>query len=431
MPRLAARRRVPERIRGPPTNRRPIFLPMQIQQLDVYLLRLPQHYRVGGQSHTPNRLPGTDYYVEPQWVHAYSSVLESCVVKVTADDGSFGWGEVQAPLTPQTPCALITTLLGPALLGQDPLATDALFDRLYMLMLARGHSGSFYADAMAGLDTALWDLKARHYGAPLYELLGGAKRRELPAYVSGLRVPAVEDKAALAQRLVAAGYAGVKLFSGAEPAGLETEARAVRAAIGAQAFFAVDAICKYDLPGARRVGAVLDELRADWFEAPVGAEDLAGHATLARSLATPVAVGETLRTPRQFEPWLRAGAMAVAQPDVMRTGITGLLRIATLAGAAHVSVTLHTGVCTGIGMAATWQAAAALPGNLPQEHQEDLFAIAGSVLRTPLEQRTGRLLVPNRPGIGVEVDEAAVRRLATEHWVVDASGRRTVPELGR
>jgi L-alanine-DL-glutamate epimerase-like enolase superfamily enzyme len=404
---------------------RPIDIsPMQIQRIDVYLLRLPQHYRVGGQSHTPNRLPGTDYYVEPQWVHAYSSVLKSCAVKITADDGAFGWGEVQAPLTPQTPAALITTLLGPGLLGQDALATVALHDRLYHLMLARGHTGSFIADAMAGLDIALWDLKARRYGVPLCELLGGPYRRELPAYVSGLRVAGVEEKAALARRLVAAGFQGVKLFSGADPDALKAEAHSVRAAIGAKAFLAIDAICKYDLPQARRVGAVLDELRADWFEAPLGAEDLEGHARLARSLATPVAVGETLRTPREFEPWLRAGAMAVAQPDLMRTGVTGILRIAALAGTAHVPVTLHTGVCTGIGMAASWQVAAALPGELPQEHQEDLFAIAGSVLCTPLEQRAGRLIVPERPGIGVEVDETAVRRLATEHWVVDGAGRR-------
>ena len=130
---------------------------MKIQQVDVYTVRVARHYRVAGHSETPGRLPGTDYYIEPQWVHAYSSALEACIVKVVADDGTCGWGEVQAPLTPQTPCALITTLLGPALLGQDALATAALFDRMYHLMLARGHTGSFWADAMAGLDIALWD----------------------------------------------------------------------------------------------------------------------------------------------------------------------------------------------------------------------------------------------------------------------------------
>jgi L-alanine-DL-glutamate epimerase-like enolase superfamily enzyme len=96
---------------------------MKVAQVEVFPIRIPHHYKVGGHSDCPGRLPGTDYYVEPQWVHAYSRVTEACLVKVTADDGTFGWGEVQAPLTPETPCALITTLLGPALLGEDALAT--------------------------------------------------------------------------------------------------------------------------------------------------------------------------------------------------------------------------------------------------------------------------------------------------------------------
>ena len=96
---------------------------MEITRIDVFTLRAPHHYRIGGHEESPGRLPGTDYYVEPQWVHAYSSATESCLVKITASNGTFGWGEAQAPLTPQTPCALIATLLGPALLGRSALAT--------------------------------------------------------------------------------------------------------------------------------------------------------------------------------------------------------------------------------------------------------------------------------------------------------------------
>jgi L-alanine-DL-glutamate epimerase-like enolase superfamily enzyme len=399
---------------------------MQVAQIQVFTLRIPHHYKVGGHDHAPSRLPGTDYYIEPQWVHAYSSVTETCLVRVTADDGTFGWGEVQAPLTPQTPAALITTLLGPALIGQNALATVQLYDRLYHLMLARGHVGSFLIDALAGLDIALWDLKGRKYGVPLFELLGGPFRMELPAYVSGLRVKTLEAKLNIAKTFVDDGYAGVKIFTGGGTDTIEAEARAVREAIGPHAFFAVDAICKYDLARATRVGRLLDTLGADWFEAPLHAEDVDGHAALARAIATPVAVGETLRTPRQFEPWLRSRALAVAQPDIMRCGITGALKIAALAEAHHVPTSLHTGVCTGIGMAATWQVAAALPGDLPQEHQHDLAGPVSKVLKTPLQQRDTRLVVPELPGIGVEVDEAAVRSLATAQWVVDEKGRRLV-----
>ena len=399
---------------------------MQVAQIQVFTLRIPHHYKVGGHDDAPSRLPGTDYYIEPQWVHAYSSVTETCLVRVTADDGTFGWGEVQAPLTPQTPAALITTLLGPALLGQDALATAHLYHRLNHLMLARGHVGSFLTDALAGLDIALWDLKGRKYGVPLFELLGGPFRMELPAYVSGLRVKTLDAKLKVAKSFVDDGYAGVKIFTGGGTDTIEAEARVVREAIGPHAFFAVDAICKYDLARATRVGRVLDTHGADWFEAPLHAEDVEGHAALARAIATPLAVGETLRTARQFEPWLRSRALAVAQPDIMRCGVTGALKIAALAETHHVPTSLHTGVCTGIGMAATWQVAAALPGDLPQEHQHDLAGPVSKVLKTPLQQHDTRLVVPTLPGIGVEVDEAAVRSLATAQWVVDEKGRRLV-----
>jgi len=399
---------------------------MTVQQIDVFVIRRDQHYKVAGHSDAPGRLPGTDYYIEPQWSHAYSRVLEACLVKVTADNGTVGWGEVQAPLTPQTPCALITTLLGPALLGRDALGTTALFDRMYHLMLARGHTGSFLADAMAGLDIALWDLKGRHYQAPLFDLAGGAHRMELSAYSSGLRAQGLAAKVELARKFIGDGFAGVKLFTGGEIAAVAEEIREVRAALGPGRFLALDAICKYDLASARQIGSALDAAKAGWFEAPLNAEDIEGHAALARAIATPIAVGETLRTPRQFEPWLRARALAVAQPDLMRCGVTGTLRIAALAQAAHVPTTLHTGICTGIGMAATWQIMAALPGDALQEHQEDLFATACDVLTEPLQKRGGRLVVPTRPGIGVDVNEAAVAKITTEHWVVDGNGRRQV-----
>jgi galactonate dehydratase len=273
---------------------------------------------------------------------------------------------------------------------------------------------------------AMWDLKGRKYGAPLFELLGGPFRLQLPAYVSGLRVKTVEEKLSAAQGFMRDGYAGVKIFTGLSLAHVEAEVRELREAIGASALLAVDAICRYDLCSAVRVGRTLDAVGAAWFEAPLSAEDVTGHADLARRLATPVAVGETLRTPRQFEPWLASRALAIAQPDVMRTGITGAMKIAALAEAYHVPTALHTGVCTGVGMAATWQVAAALAGSLPQ----DLFAVANSLLDTPLEKANGQLLVPQRPGIGVNVNESSVRAVSSEHWIVDDAGRRRVDAAG-
>jgi D-galactarolactone cycloisomerase len=397
---------------------------LKIEQIDVYVLKMPHHYRVGGHTDTPGRLPGSDYYIEPQWLHVYSRQVESCLVKITADNGAVGWGEAQAPVSPETACSLITTLLGPALLGSDPLATAAQYHRLYHLMLARGHTGSFLFDAIAGLDIALWDLKSRHYGAPLFELLGGPFTLQLPAYISGLRVKGLEEKRKLATELVGQGFVGVKLFTGASIDESTEEVLDIRSALGKEAVLAVDAICKYDLPQAIQLGTVLDEVAAAWFESPLDAEDIAGHAALARRLRTPVAVGETLRTARQFLPWIQQRALAIGQPDVMRAGITGTVRIAAQNATAHIPTALHTGVCSGIGMAATWQVAASLPMEVPQEHQFHLFECAMRLLKTPLSVDRGRLIVPTESGIGVVVDEEAVKRTATEYWTVTSEGRR-------
>jgi L-alanine-DL-glutamate epimerase-like enolase superfamily enzyme len=163
---------------------------------------------------------------------------------------------------------------------------------------------------------------------------------------------------------------------------------------------------------------VLDAVRADWLEAPADVDDVAGHARLARMLATPIATGETMRSTAQFLPWLQAEAIRIVQPDVVRCGITAARRIASLAHAFHARVALHLGVCTGIGVAATWQAAAALPGFTVQEHQLDLFETANRVLVEPLTERTGKLQVPDKPGLGIVVNEQALESLATAHWTI-------------
>jgi L-alanine-DL-glutamate epimerase-like enolase superfamily enzyme len=261
---------------------------------------------------------------------------------------------------------------------------------------------------------------------PIFALLGNSKRTELPAYVSGLRVQGLEAKIDKAKKLCESGFAGVKLFTGETVDSVDLEVRELRSAIGDDAFLAMDAICKYELPDATKVGKTLDDTCAAWFEAPLNAEDINGHAALARAIATPIAIGETLRTSKQFEPWLRGHALEIAQPDVMRCGVTGTLRIAALGNAAEVPTALHTGVCTGIGMAATWHVAAHLPELFPQEHQHDLFEVAGKILLDPLIVRRGKLIVPQKPGLGVNVNEQAVAASSSEHWIVSDQGRRRV-----
>ena len=215
---------------------------------------------------------------------------------------------------------------------------------------------------------------------------------------------------------------GVKIFCGQPTAESLAEMRAVRAAIGPTAFFAVDCIHGPDWDGALRIGSTLDDLNGAFLEAPLGSEDLEGHRSLGSRIRTRIAGGENLRSVQQFLPWLQSGALRIAQPDVVRSGVTAVRRIASVAHAAHIPVALHVGVCTGVGMAATWQVAASLPNFFVQEHQFDLFDTANRFLATTLETDHGQLVVPQGPGLGVRVHEDEVLRHAVEHWTVTADG---------
>ncbi|MBS1813301.1 MAG: mandelate racemase/muconate lactonizing enzyme family protein [Acidobacteria bacterium] len=395
-----------------------------IQQIDVFTVKIAHHYKIAGHEETPGRLPGTDYYIEPQWSQAYSRATESCLAKITLADGTFGWGEAQSPITPETTATLMTTLLGPSLLGQNADEIAALNQRMYGLMLPRGHFGSFLVDAIAGLDTALWDIRGKVQGAPISALLGGPKGARLSSYVSGLRKKTLDEKVAAANDFYARGFGGVKVFTGSDVRKVEEEARAVRAVFGRDRLFAIDALWSCDLVSAAYLCRMLEELQGAWLEAPLHPQDVEGHAELVRQTTVPIAVGEVLRTPLEFEPWFRRRALSIAQPDVMRCGITNTMQIAEMAAEHDIPVAAHVGVSTGVGVAATWQVAAALKISLPQEFQGDLFGVANSLLSTPLEEAGGDLIVPDRPGIGVDVDEAAVAAVSSEHWIVDSNGRR-------
>ncbi|MBT3603472.1 MAG: mandelate racemase/muconate lactonizing enzyme family protein [Candidatus Latescibacteria bacterium] len=388
---------------------------MHITQVDIYIYKLDQHYKLRGVQETPGLLPGTDYYFEPHWRQAYSQKVESCLIKLTTDTGLVGWGEAQAPILPEPAASVIKNLVGPFLLGKDPLRRAWIYDQLYHINNVRGHGTGFMLDAIAAADIALWDLAGKYYDAPVCELMGGPFSHELTAYISGLRQPTLEEQCQAASQYMAEGYAGIKLFPGEN---IENTIREVRKAAGPNARLYCDLLWRCRLDEALRLGRILDAERYEFFEAPLPPEDIAGHQKLVQSLDIPIAIGEPLRTAYEFQSWFDNGALGVAQPDVVRTGLTSALKISALAEARRIPVAPHVGVCTGIGMAATWQLAASVPNFLIQEFQFELAERANTILKTPLEWQGGKLIVPMRPGLGVEIDEAALTDVIAEQWTI-------------
>jgi len=299
---------------------------------------------------------------------------------------------------------IVKEVLAPAVLGRSAEATSLRYTDMYETMRVRGQIGGYQQDAIAGLDTALWDLRGRAVHASIADLLGG-RRDSLPAYVTGLREKTPKGRRAEAADWAAQGL-GVKpcLGLGAVSDGREVEG--LRSAMGDDATLLVDGMWGYTYPEAIRAGRVFEQYGVGFLEAPLLPEDVRGHA-LAAELDLPIAVGEPLRTRFQFLPWFQAEAVDIAQPDLMRNGVTETTAIGELAQAFNLPVALHTGVVTVVGMAASWQVASTIRTFHIQELQPVMLTTFNPWIAEPLRIFEGAVEVPTGPGLGIESTRSA------------------------
>ena len=386
---------------------------MKITQVETFIVRLPHLDRFGGQGAGPAAFGPGLYHFEPEWNEVHPTVSQCVLVCVHTNDGVHGWGECQAPIAPEATRAIIDQLLGPMILGADPQAVNAIWQRMYRSMAGRGQLTGFMLDAMAGIDIALWDIKGKAAGVSVCQLLGGPCRERLPLYVSGLRGATAEARAKLALDYYAQGYAAMKLYVGRGVAADLAAVRALRAAIGADRRLLVDAQWRYTEVEAEKLGHGLDTLGVEWLETPVAPENVGGQARLAAAVQLAVTAGEGMRTRFEFRPWLEQGALDIAQPDIARCGITEGRRIADSAETYQVPVALHLGLSLAVANAATWHVAAALPHFYIQEIHPPLVELSNRLLVEPLRIEQGQAVVPARPGLGIDVDRAALAKLTS------------------
>jgi L-alanine-DL-glutamate epimerase-like enolase superfamily enzyme len=342
---------------------------------------------------------------------AYPPQAQTCVVKITTDDGTFGWGEGHAPLGPRATQAVVQDVLAPLLLGQDALAIERHWERMYGSMRLRGHGSGYQLEAMSAVDIALWDVAGKLLDAPVYTLLGGPFRTELPAYASGVPGATVEDRVATALNFVVDGYTAVKASIGrgdidTDVAGIAALAEALRG----KADLLVDAHGAYAADTALHVGRRLQDLGVYWLEDPLPPEDVAGYTRLTASLDMAVAAGETECTRWQFEERLSQHAVDVILPDICRAGgISEGRRIATVASLHNTRWAAHISMGSSIHVAAAAHLAAASANFLIFEFSSTPNPIGENLLTGPLHPEAGRLRVPDGPGLGITFDETALR----------------------
>lgn len=379
---------------------------MKISRIDCFPLKIttPQAY-LGGEV----KASDSDYYYRPEYRCVYSRKMETCLVKITTDSGHVGWGEALAPVVPQVIAELITQLFAPLLTGQSPFASQVLNARMYDAMRDRGHITGYHIDALAAVDIALWDLKGQILDQPVYQLLGGAFREQIPCYVSGLPEPDLPARCALALRWQQKGFNAIKLALGYGVQQDIENVRAIRDTLGPHASLFLDAHWNYSMAQAAELANALHPLGVGFLEAPLLPEDIAGHRELRAKSPLPIALGETERTRYQFKPFIEQRAMDIVQPDVGRTGITELMHIASLAQTWNLQVAPHLSVGLGPCIAASIHVAAALPNLFMLEYQPPVFELANQLLDTPLVCEAGHYTLPQGAGLGIAINEARVR----------------------
>ncbi|WP_328696299.1 mandelate racemase/muconate lactonizing enzyme family protein [Streptomyces sp. NBC_00342] len=333
------------------------------------------------------------------------------LVKVHAEDGSVGIGECYGLPSPQVTATVVSTVLAPLLVGQDALATTAVWERLYQGQAAGGHNRGFYLEAIAGIDLALWDLRGKVAGEPVHRLLGGPVRERVDCYASPVALHAEpEDSARQAQGFVDQGFKALKVKIGRGERTDRAHLSAVRTQVGPDIEILTDVNCAYDLDEATRVGAVLRDLGISWYEEPLQVDDLRNLAELRRRTGLTIVNGETHFTRFDLRDSLLLEAIDVFMPNVARCGgFTEATRLAALASAFHVDIAPH-GVGSGVSLAAALQLCAATPNLRTYEYNRLPNPIREAILVNPPEFRDGALTVPTGPGLGIELDEAVVDR---------------------
>jgi len=291
------------------------------------------------------------------------------------------------------------------LIGEDPNDTARLWDKLCWAGASVGRSG-IATQAIAAMDIALWDLKARRAGLPLAKLLG-AHRDSVACYNTsgGFLSSSVEEICAAIDRSLAAGIGGIKIKVG-QPDPMEDLRRldAITSHLAGRAPLMVDANQQWDRTTALRFGRLVEPLNLEWIEEPLDAYDAEGHAALARELATPIATGEMLASADEHMALIRADAVDFIQPDAPRVGgITPFLRICTQAEAKRMRLAPHFAMEIHLHLAAAYA----------HEPWVEHFDWLAPLFNEALEIRDGRMIVPPRPGLGCSLTGKA------RDWTVD------------
>jgi D-galactarolactone cycloisomerase len=357
------------------------------------------------------------------WVASRGATL----VEVETDQGITGWGEAlcQGLQPPEIAAAAVEQALKSLILGKDPLESEVLWHLMYHHTRDYGQKGALIG-AISAVDIALWDIAGKARGEPVAKLLGGMFRTRVEAYATGFyRIKGKGEAARLAQEAeghIAKGFRALKIKLGF---GIEDDV-AVMAALkdlGKNCDVMIDTNHAYGVADAIRLGRELEDMgwRLRWYEEPVAQEDLEGYAEVRRALATPIAGGENEYTLFGFKQLFAHRGVDIAQPDIcIAGGFTGCRHIVALAHAHGVQVNPHVWA-SAVGQAASLQLIAAIPianhavfaKDILLEFDTSSHPFREHLTGAPLRQREGWVDIPQKPGLGIEINRQTIEKYSS------------------
>ena len=377
-----------------------------IRSVESFIISIPRDTPYLGPLGPGESINARGYLIRQGNRAIYPSTDMSVLVRVTAEDGTVGWGETYGIVAPDAVTSIIDDVLGPVVLGRDPRDAVVIQEDLYDLMRVRGFFGGFYVDAIAGVDIAIWDLFGKLLGQPVVKLLGGQRMERIPAYVSGLPRSTLDERLELARAFRARGFDAFKYAAAVSQEGIVQEMRVLREGLGPDVKLMVDLHWKFTAQEAIQLVDQLAPYQPYFVEAPCQPEDIEGQAQVGAAIKVPLALGEEWRTVFEVRPRLERRCMSIIQPEMGHTGISQFMQIGRMAHAFHVRVIPHASIGIGIFQAASLHAAAALPNCPMHEYQHSVFDRNLRFVRTSMRCEAGFFVLPEGPGLGIEPHDA-------------------------
>jgi len=346
------------------------------------------------------------------------------IVKVSTDEGIIGWGEGCGGAS----ATVVSDLIAPLVIGEDPTNRLGLWQKMFHAMYNANVAVGYGGSALSAVDTALWDITGKAMGVPISTLLGGRVRDTVAVYATGLYYTEGEFPSKLLQEAagyVEAGFLGMKTKVGGIPIDHDVaRVKALRKEIGPDIRLMIDANQAYNASSAIRLGNKLADEDLFWFEEPVNAQDVEGYLQVKGNIPMAIAGGENLRTRYEFQEFLARRAYDIAQPDVVNVGgISEMRNVAMTANTMGIQVNPHVWGSP-IMIAATLHVASTLPPCPPSgdpepfvqepvmEYDRTPSTIRDSLCTNSFVMKDGRLSVPEGAGLGVAIDEDALRKLS-------------------